>query len=740
MLHESSSIRVELDEQIATLWLDCPGRTKNYFTPRMLDELEQGLRAVEKAPGIDILVVRSAKSSGFSPGFDLDEFENLRSSADRSAFAARGQQVTQLLSNLSPRTLTVAVIEGECRSVGLELALACDYRATVLRPETVFGFPEVERGLAPCWGGTLRLPRLVGLNLALEMLLQGRMLSAQEALHCGLVDLASTERRCRIELQTFLDRLQDSPRKSSTPRRFTQRLINNIPFVGHWPAMQKANGWLADINGEDRPAAHSIFKAVRLGLTSPADALAAERTAFADLADTPACRNAIDMEQRVRQPVRIHPEPVNPIPALPERVGIVGGGELGSSLACWLALRGRQIVLQESTEDSLQLATERLDLCFRAAVAGGQITASEADQTKKNIRRTTSWNGFDNAQLVIEAVDEDLGVKRGVFHELEQRVRPRTILATASSTIQVEAIQAELQRPSRVAGVHPLNGGGNNPMVELVRAPSTEPGTLAALDSWLRAWGKLPVLVGDRPGRLIGRVHLAYLSEAALLVTEGSPPDEVDRAMRRFGMKGGPLETIDSIGFDKLARFVENLQMARGDSFVRNLLLDQMRALGFNGRQNGDGEGFYRYRRGRAKRNTLARMAMWCETDEEVISHYIFDPQQVLAEGVERLVLRTINEAAACLPEEFDADPGVIDLAIALGMGWAPHRGGPLRHADEMGLGFVVERLAEFSERFGKRFEPCVELQRRAEAGEAFYESNAPAKVIEFPVPRRLAG
>ena len=737
MLHESPNVRVELDDQIATLWLDCRGRAENRFTLETLDELERALRVVQRVPCLDILVVRSAKPAGFSPGYDLDDFAGMRSPVERSAFAARGQQVTQLLGNVSRNALTVAVVEGECRSAGLELALACDYRVVVARPETVFSFPEVNRGLIPCWGGTLRLPRLVGLSHALDLLLNERELSGREAVAWGLADLAVCDRRARIDIQAFLDKWQDSPRKLPMPRSLRQRLRDGFSLT-RWATLLNANGRPADVDEEERPASLAILKAVRLGYSSSAEGLAAERNAIAELGATPACRNALARARLALQPARIYPEPINPPAPLPERVGIVGGGVTGTSLAAWLALRGRNVVLQEYSDDSLQLANERLDTRFREAIDRGLVTSLEADQAKKNIRRTTSWIGFEEAQFVFEAVDEDLGVKRGVFHELEQRVRPRAILATASSTIGVEAIQAELLRPGRVAGVHFLDASCRNPLVEIVRAPGTDSGTLASLDSWLRIWGKTPVLVSDRPGRLVQRVQLAYLSEAVLLVAEGLPPELIDREMRRFGMARGPLETVDAIGFDALARSIENLQLARGDQFAQNLMLERMRSFGWNGKESG--EGFYRYRRGRAKPNHLARMVMWRDVEEDAIGHYVFDPQEALDVGVERLVLRSVNELAACLCEEHDADPAVLDLAMALGAGWASHRGGPLRHADGLGLVAVVERLTEFAERFGKRFEPCVELQRRAEAGESFYESRVLEEVAVFSMERRMAG
>lgn len=734
MLHESANIRVELDDQIATLWLDHRDEPGNPLTFAVLDELESALQAIESTPSIDLLVLRSGQAVGFSRGFDLDEIAGLPARADRAAFAARGQQIIQKLTQAVPDGLTIAVIEGECRSGGLELALSCDYRVAVARPDTVFGFPEVERGLMPCWGGTWRLPRLVGFRPALDLLLNGQEWTANQSLKLGLVDRLFDQSSARIELQAFLDQLQDSPRRLALPRRFGQRLRDNFT-LGRWFTLKQANRWLIDTIDKERPAGRAILKAAWMGLSSGPEALAAERSLFVELSETDVFRHAVEREDRARMPARVYPEPINPIAAVPERVGIVGAGELGAPLACWLTLRGRQVVVQESSDETLRLASDRIDQGFAAICSRGAISPNEAEKAKKNIRKTTNWNGFDSAGLVIEAIDEDLGMKRGLFHELEQHVRPRAILATTSSTLRVEAIQAELERPGRVAGLHFLDAALGNPLVEVARSPLTDSGTLAALDQWFRGWGKTPVFVSDRPGRLVYRVQLAYLSEAVQLVSEGLPPDLIDRDMRRFGMRTGPLQWIDTFGFDDTARLVENLQIARGDGFVGNLLLDRFRNFGLNGRENG--EGFYRYRRDRASTNHLARMISWNDASEDVICHYVFDPQEALDDGVERMVLRAINEAAACLPDEPDADPGLVDMALTLGAGWAPHRGGPLRYADEMGLPTIVERLTEFTERFGKRFEPCVELQRRAEAGEAFYENLTPD---EQPRLWRMAG
>jgi 3-hydroxyacyl-CoA dehydrogenase/enoyl-CoA hydratase/3-hydroxybutyryl-CoA epimerase len=243
----------------------------------------------------------------------------------------------------------------------------------------------------------------------------------------------------------------------------------------------------------------------------------------------------------------------------------------------------------------------------------------------------------------------------------------------------------------------------------------------------------LPVRVADRPGRLVELVKLVYLSEGVALVAEGLPIDRVDTGCRRFGMARGPLEWCDDIGLDRLAEAVAPLQLARGDRFARNLLFQRLVPLGCLGREVG--EGFYRY--GLIRRpNETARMVLWQDLDEDAHAPYVFDPEAAVREGIDRVMLRTINEAAAALTDEPDSDPATVDVALAFGMGWAPARGGPLRHADALGLPAVVERLSAFAERFGPRYTPCDELVRRAEAGETFYEGSPAEAAVPAPAWR----
>lgn len=718
---DGKHLRVRTDDQVATLWLDTQGSRTNQFSHDVLADLRAAFLALSKRP-VDLLLIRSAKPTGFGGRIDPEELTSLNTATEASWFAQAGQEVFGQLAELNASMQTVAVLEGACLDAGIELALACTHRIAIAQPQTTFQLTMAQHGLLPVWGGTVRLPRLIGIRHALKMLLSGVTVHVPQAARWGLISHILEPKHANIHLRTLLDRWQDQPAAvRAGGRSWLRRLWQDQPLNRRQALREARQTLLTDVPAREQPARHQLVAAVGHAWSQPSEGYARERQALAELLPLSSTRQHLELLHQMRQPIKLYPEPINPIPRLPERIGIVGGGDLGTTLAFHLALAGRTVLLQEAGDERLRTSEARLHRLFAQAVRRGELTLQVAEQANRAIQRTITWQGFDQVGWVMEAVEEDLGIKREVLHALEDRCWPRTPLTSASSTIRIEALQAELQRPQRVAGVHFLAPLASNPIVELVRTPETGSDVVATLDAWLRTLGKTPVLVSDRPGRIVLRLWLVYLSEAVQLVSEGLPPDGIDRRLRRFGMQQGPLEWIDAIGFDRLAGLAEAMHLSRGDRFANNLRLEPLRQVGWQGRVNG--EGFYSYQGLRPRRNPLARMLMWQthETEETIHSHYIFDPLEALREGEERLILRTINEAAACLSEEQVASPATIDLAMAWGAHWAPHRGGPLRYADQIGIGQVVDRLTRFAERFGPRFRPCLELQRRAEAGESFY-------------------
>lgn len=723
MLYESQHFRLEADDRVLTLWLDFRGRRSHALTLPILHELNLVLDRVAVLPAADVFVVRSGRPGAFLEEFDSAELLRLSSPLEFAALARRGQEAGRKLTALP--FPTVALVEGRCAGAGLELALACDYRWALATPDTRFEFPEADRGLVPCWGGTVRLPRLVGVRTALR-LLAGTCIGAAHALRAGVVDRVLHPGEATVRLLTLIDHLREGAGKRRTGTWRTA--VRGVVRLLMCPILQA-------VGGEAGPR-DELRRLVAAGLASEGEGLAAERATFTRLATGDAARRRLELHRRAAGPVRVFPEPGNPIPAVPRRVAVVGGGDLGSRLACRLARTGHEVLVQEESPAAVDRATRQLAERATDLARRGDIGPDEARRIIQAVRVTTGWVGFENADVVVEAAAEDPGVKRNLFQELERRVRPRVPLLTASTTIPVEAIQAEMNHPGRIAGLHLPNPDATRPVAELVSGPLTDGGTLATVGHWTQAWGFVPVRVADRPGRLVELVRLAYLSEGVALVAEGLPISQVDAGCVRFGMARGPLEWCDDIGLDRLAELVAQLRLARGDGFARNLLFQRLLPLGSLGRDVG--EGFYRYGLVRRPSETT-RMALWQDLDEDAQAPYVFDLAEAQREGIERLILRTVNEAAAALADEPDADPATVDVALAFGMGWAPSRGGPLRYADSLGLQSVVDRLATFAERFGPRFTPCDELLRRAEAGEAFY-GGPPAETTVTATAWRAAG
>ncbi|HKB01032.1 MAG TPA: 3-hydroxyacyl-CoA dehydrogenase NAD-binding domain-containing protein, partial [Gemmataceae bacterium] len=696
MLYESQNFRLEADDQVLSLWLDFRGRTSHCLTLPILNELSLVLDRVAAHSAADVLLLRTSRPGAFLEEFDVTELARFVSPLEFAALATRGQELVRKLAGLPART--IAIVEGRCAGAGLELVLGCDSRVAVDSPTTRFESPELDRGLVPCWGGSYRLPRRVGLRASLRHLLDGEIWNAREAYRVGLVDQVIPLARLAVDLRTLTDAAQDNPEQST---QFSLRRWWQATASPRRSAYVRKLRRRISAGNEESDVRIALIDSISAGLSSEGEGLSAERAAVTRLASSEKTRRLIELHRHASAPVRVFPDPVNPIPTLPRRVGIVGAGDLSAVLARKLARLGHEVVVQARGPDEAEAFVRSVEPVPTASV-----------------RPTCEWVGFENADLVIEAGDEDPGIKRNLFHELERRARPRTILVTAGTTVSVEAIQAELTRRSRVAGLHFPNPNGRHPVAEIVGTATTDPGIVLGLANWCRRWCFTPVRVADRPGRLVMFVWLTYLSEGVSLVAEGLPPDRVDAAFRRFGVERGPLEWCDDVGLDRLAELAAQMQLARGDGFARNLLFHRLLPYGWVGKAGG--EGFYRHG-WRRRPNELARMALWRDVDEDSVAHYVFDPDAALAEGVERVVLRTVNEAAAALVDEPDADPRTVDLALAFGMGWAAHRGGPLRYADEIGLASVSDRLAYFAERFGRRFTPCDELVRRAEAGESFY-------------------
>jgi 3-hydroxyacyl-CoA dehydrogenase/enoyl-CoA hydratase/3-hydroxybutyryl-CoA epimerase len=721
---ESATIQVDVaGEGVRRLLIDLPNKSVNVLNGQVMVDLDAALDRVGEDQTVKLLIVNSGKPASFVAGADLHEFTRIANAEEAMALSARGQQLLDKLASLPMPSL--AVIHGPCLGGGLELALACDYRVALDHPSTQLVFPEVELGLLPGWGGTQRAPRVVGLEHALEMILGAKRVGAQEALRWGLVDaIAPTKEKLLDVINDLALRvmIRGKAERGWLPgKTWRQRLLESNP-LGRAVLFRAAEKQLAKRVPDDMPAPREALEAVRAGIQQGiAEGLQREREGAGRLAATTACRNLVNLYFLREQARKVPGEDGASI----RRVGIVGAGVMGAGIAQIAAIKGCEIIVQEVNMTALGAGLMRIKELFDKAVKRRLLTPREAASRLEGVRGTTNYEGFDKVQLVIEAAIEEPVAKKAIFRELEKHAPPDALLATNTSSLSVVSLQEGMAHPERIAGLHFFNPVHKMPLVEVVSAPATNEQTVKRLASFAVALGKTPVTVRDSPGFVVNRILMPYLGEAMLLAAQGMSADAIDRTMRRFGMPMGPLELLDQIGLDVAAHVGRSMQAYAGDrfaplSFNPTNVFEQMVRNGWLGQKNG--KGFFVYR-GKKKSDHSAALALL----PAAIRGDAFQPlsglpvSSAMHEARERLVLAMVNEAAACLGEGMVAAAADIDLAMILGTGWAPHRGGPLRYADDRGLPKVVQALAELTQRLGPRFAACADLRERAEYGRGFY-------------------
>lgn len=709
---------------VATLWLDVADRPFNVFSLPVLADLDAAFDHLATARDVKLLIIRSAKPTGFIAGADLHEFLKIQSPAEAAALSKRGQDLFAKLARLPAPS--IAVISGPCLGGGLELALACDYRLAVDHPKTQIGLPEIELGLLPGWGGTQRLPRVIGLESALRVILGGKRLKGRDAHRWGLADaLVATD--VEATLKPLCERaLRDGKRSlARLPlRTWRQRFLESTP-PGRYLVFRGARTMLKKKVPDDMPAPAAALEAVRVGMSKGMEAgFAYERDASSRLAVTPACHNLVSLffqrEKARKLPSELRADLVAPV----KKVGVVGVGTMGAGIAQLAAVRGCQVVVQEVNDAALNAGKQKIDALFQKAVENRVLGEGEARAKREALTYTTTWAKFDALDLVVEAVIEDLELKRRVFRELETRTRAEAFLATNTSSLLVEKIQDGAQRPERIGGLHFFNPVHKMPLIEVVRGPATDEATVATLTQWAIDLGKTPVVVKDSPGFLVNRILMPYLYEAVIFLIEAINVEalgegqcaEVDRIMRRFGMPLGPFELLDQIGLDVASHVEKSMRPAFEHRFKPNPLFERMVERGWLGQKSGTG--FYRYK-GKSKKPNSELSHIF---PEDMMSPLDFD--DLATQVCKRLVLPMVNESAVCLAEELVTDAESVDRAMVFGTGWAPHRGGPLHYADQRGLKIIVDMMLELAKHHGPRFEPCAELRRRAAHDEGFFTTS----------------
>ena len=697
---------------VAVVTLDLPREPVNKFTSALIDEWEALMESLRGDPAVRAVVLISGKPDTFIAGADIEEFTRFTSQAEAEALSRRGQGVMDRVEQF-PKPIVTA-IHGACLGAGCELALACHWRIATDSPKTQIGLPEVQLGLLPGTGGCVRLPRLIGARAALDIILAGKAERGQKALKLGLVDEVVPRSILRKVALAAADRIarEGAPRRNR-PGGPAGALLDATP-IGRRLVYRMARKQLLKKSGGHYPAPLAALEAVRIGLEQgPAEGLRAERERFGALAVTPVSRNLVRIffaTTALKKNDGVAPG-TDVIPLGIHRIGVVGSGFMGAAIA-------GTAVLNAEVEARLKDAElPRVGKGLRAALGilderlkRRRLTRPQHQRLSALLSGTADFSGFTRADLVIEAVFEDLAVKQRVLADVEAEVRPEAIFATNTSTIPIRDIAAGAGRPERVIGMHFFSPVERMPLLEVIPTDRTDPRTVASVVRFGRAMGKTVIVVRDHPGFWVNRILTPYLNEAGALIQEGVPVELIDRTMTRWGFPVGPVALLDEVGLDVAQKASRVMHDAFGERLAPSGVVGRMLEDGRLGRKNG--RGFYIYHEGHKT-----------GVDERVYRILGVKPLEgFVAEDVERrLVYLMLNEAAMAHDEGVVQNARDGDVGAIFGIGFPPFRGGPLRLIDELTAGSVVETLTRLQAAHGARFAPAPVLEAMAARGGRFH-------------------
>lgn len=712
---------------IAELRFDTPDARVNTFGRQALQELGERLGEIEEAVRggrVKGVVFTSAKPDNFIAGADINVIGQLDSEEQAREAGTYGQDLFDRVQDLPVPTL--AAINGSCVGGGLELALACDYRSAADSPKTQIGLPETQLGIIPGWGGTFRLPRIAGWEQATKMILAGSTVDADRALRYGIVDAVYPAAFFgEWTRKLFADLVAGKPavaraRSKATKRR---RWLVERTGIGKALLFRTAKKQTLARVGTHYPAPLAalrvLAKTKRGKLRSRAArrrAMRVENRAFGALAYSPVCKNLTQIffarEAAKKQAVLTDAAADYRV----DQAAVLGAGVMGGRIAWLLAGRHVNVVMKDINWDAVAGGYQSASQAFARQQKRRKIDARQFNLGMNRIHGAVDYRSIGAPSLTIEAVVERIEVKQAVLAELEPLLSDDAIIASNTSALSIDQMAAALRRPERFVGMHFFNPVDRMPLVEVVQGAKTAPEVVGNITKLALRLGKTPVVVKDSPGFLVNRILLPYLNEAAVMLADKVDVVTVDRQYTDFGLPMGPYTLLDEVGIDVGSHVAKTLHSAFGDRVATapflDALTDRKDLLGKKG-----GAGFYLYQRGRKRATNPAMSALIAAQRPAGAS----TPSR--SDILDRGLLSMVNEAARTLSEGVVGSAQELDLAMIMGTGFPPFRGGLLRWADSVGIAQVVARLRELAERYGKRFDPAPLLVELADRNGVFYSA-----------------
>jgi len=700
------AISIDLKNGVSIVRFDLPDKSVNILSAEVLDEIRATFTELHNDKNVKGVVFISGKEDSFIAGVDISMIESITDPMVGTSKAAEGQAVFNLIADMS--VPVVCAINGICLGGGTELALACDFRIATDDPETKIGLPEVLLGIFPGLGGSQRLPRLVGLQTSLDMILTGKNYDSKKALNSGLVDMvvsreALLEEAIKLAIRASEGKMADLIRSRKRKRGGLRNFFLEKNPIGKSIIFKTARKKVLKQTGGNYPAPLKAIDAVRVGLKLPiARGLEIEARFFGEMIATDVSKNLISvyyLKENAKK-LSVADEKVPEI----HKSAVLGAGVMGGGIAQLLAHKDIPVIMKDINQDALDLGISSAQKIFDSSVKRGRMTKNEYKRKMSYLTPTLEFNEFEDVEIVIEAVIEKMEVKKSVIKEVSEIIRDDAIIASNTSSLSITEMATAAKTPENVTGLHFFNPVNKMPLVEVVRGTKSSDRSVEITLNLARRIGKTPILVNDSPGFLVNRILAVYLNEAGYMFKEGADAGRVDKIIKSFGMPMGPFRLLDEIGFDIALHASNVMSNAFPQRLVQSTLIEELMSSGLLGKKGGIG--FYTYG---GKRETL-------NTDINDFREK-HDFRHEAERIIERLIWPMISEAALCLDEGIIESSQVVDTGMIFGTGFPPFRGGLLRYADSVGNAVVWNSLKTLAEKFGNRLSPADSLKE----GKSFY-------------------
>ena len=716
MIYQGKALSVgSLDDGLVELVFDAADESVNKFNQATLKELSEAVSAIKNASEIKGVMIRSAKEA-FIVGADITEFLGLFA-ADEATLIEWVSKANEIFCALEDLPCpTVCLINGFALGGGLEVCLATDYR--IMAETAEVGLPEVKLGIFPGFGGTVRMPRVIGVDNAAEWIAAGGQHKAPKALADGVVDaVVPAEQLIAVGTQLLKD--INAGKLDYQAKRAEKLSPLKLTPLENMMAFQTCTAMVKQKAGKHYPAPVAAMKTMQKHASMNRDAaLEAEAAEFAKMAKTEVAKNLVGLflsDQLLKKQASKLTKDVAPI----KKAGVLGAGIMGGGIAYQSAYKGTPIIMKDISEDSLDLGMAEASKLLNKRVSRGRMTSEKMAAVLSKITPTLSYGDFAQVDVVVEAVVEKQAVKKAVLAEVEDLVSESAILASNTSTISITELAKDLKRPEQFVGMHFFNPVHRMPLVEVIRGEKSSEAAVAAVVSYAKAMGKTPIVVNDCPGFLVNRVLFPYLAGFNLLLKDGADFQQIDKVMEGFGWPMGPAYLLDVVGIDTGVHAAGVLAEGFPDRMKPDFK-DATTVLFEQGRLGQKSElGFYQYTKDKkGKPKKVVDESVYGILESHVAEKRDFEKQDI----IDRLMVPMCLETIRCLDEGIVASPTEADMALIMGLGFPPFRGGALKYVDDYGVKAFAELCDRLSE-LGPMYQATDSVRAMAEKGETFYKA-----------------